>query len=351
MIKTTVSSIVPPDSSIYKKALERCDSLIKPIGSLGLLEDTAVRVAAVSGKLRPRVRKKAVVVFASDHGVASEGVSAFPPEVTPQMVWNFINGGAAVNVLARHVGADVFTVDVGVNFDFPEDCGVISKKISKGTRNFARAAAMTKRHAIMSVEAGIETAFELAEKGYEIAAPGDMGIANTTSAAAVICACYGVAPQTIVGAGTGVGNRGVKNKTAVVSRALEKHFSGERPGAFQILRKVGGYEIGAITGMVIGLAARRIPVVVDGFVVTAAVCLACAIAPAVKDYLFFSHKSAEKGHRKTLDFLGASAPLDLGMRLGEGTGALIMISIIEAAVKLFNGMATFEKGGVSRSGA
>ncbi|WP_462137057.1 nicotinate-nucleotide--dimethylbenzimidazole phosphoribosyltransferase [Candidatus Mycalebacterium sp.] len=347
LLEKAVSTISPPDRAIYDKALARCDSLIKPPGSLGILEDIAARMAAISSKPRPGVGKKAVVVFAADHGVAAEGVSAFPKEVTRQMVQNFLDGGAAVNVLARRVGADVFAVDVGVDFDFPVRSGVISKKVSKGTRNFARGAAMTRAQAVMSVEAGIGTAFELAEKGYSLAVPGDMGIANTTSASAVMCACLGLSPTDIVGSGTGVDSAGLKKKTAVVSAALKKHFPSRAKDPIDILRKVGGYEIGAIAGMTIGLAARRIPVVVDGFVATAGTVLARTIAPAVADYLFFSHKSAEKGHAGVLKALGVKAPMDFGMCLGEGTGGLIMISVIEAALDLFNRMATFEKGKVS----
>ncbi len=348
LIERTVSSIVSPDRAVYEKALKRCDSLVKPPGSLGILEEIAAKTAAISGKKRPGVKKKAVVVFASDHGVAGEGVSAFPKDVTWQMVRNFLDGGAAVNVLARHAGADVFVVDMGVDFDFPDKSGVISKKISRGTRNFAKTSAMTKRQAERSVEAGIETAFDLAERGYEIAAPGDMGIANTASASAVVCARFGVSPGEIVGSGTGLDSDGLDKKVSVVTNALNKHFPpGADRSAVNILRKVGGYEIGAIAGMAVGLAARGMPVVVDGFTATAGICLATAIAPAVDGYLFFSHKSAEKGHSKTLELLGAEARMDFGMRLGEATGAVIMMNVIEAAVRIFNEMATFESAGVS----
>lgn len=353
LIEETASAVSPPDRRVYEKALRRCDTLTKPPGSLGVLEETAARIAAITGRDRPRAQKKAVAVFAADHGVAQEGVSAFPKEVTRQMVNNFLSGGAAVNVLARLVGADVFIVDAGVDFDFPSGGGVISRKTAKGTRNFAKRAAMTREQAVGSVEAGIETAFEIADGGYQIAAPGDMGIGNTTSAAAVICASYGVSPKDITGAGTGLGPAGVREKTGVVSRALEKHFPGfpdvPRPDALEILRKVGGFEIGAAAGMMVGLAARRIPVVADGFVIASAVCLAVSLCPAVAEYLFFSHKSSEKGHAKTLRLLGKTAPMDLGMRLGEGTGALIMFPVIDAALALFNRMATFESAGVSRA--
>lgn len=350
LIESAVSSIVPPDRAIYERALRRSDSLTKPPGSLGMLEDAAARVAAISRREPPSVEKKAVVVFAADHGVADENVSAFPKEVTRQMVGNFLGGGAAVNILARHAGADLFVVDMGVDHDFPDGSAVVSKKISKGTRNFAKGRAMTEREAVRSIEAGIETAFDLADRGYEIAAPGDMGIANTTSAAAVVCARFGVSPEEIVGAGSGVGADGIARKTAVVKAALDRHFPRGGGSAVDILGAVGGYEIGAMTGMMLGLAARRVPAVVDGFVATAGACLAAAIAPEAFGYMFFSHKSAEKGHRKTLEILGAEAPMDLGMRLGEATGALIMMTVIEAAVKLFNGMATFESGGVSVRG-
>lgn len=347
LIERTVSSIAAPDSAAYERARGRCDSLIKPPGSLGILEEIAARTAAISGRERPEVKKKAVVVFASDHGIADEGVSPFPRDVTWQMVRNFLDGGAAVNVLARQVGADVFVVDMGVDFDFPNGSGVVSKKISKGTRNFSRTDAMTQSQAVRSIEAGIETAFDLAEKGYQIAAPGDMGIANTASASAVVCARFGVPAEQIVGRGAGLDSDGLIKKTGIVKNALKKHFPRKAASAIEILGKVGGYEIGAIAGMAIGLAARRVPVVVDGFTATAGICLATAIAPAVSRYLFFSHQSAEKGHSKTLEFLRARAPMDFGMRLGEATGALLMMTVIEAAVNLFNEMATFESGMVS----
>ncbi len=349
LIENTVSSISPPDRAVHEAAMARCDSLLKPRGSLGILEDTAARIAAISGRSRPQVGKKAVVVFASDHGIADEGVSLFPKEVTWQMVLNFLDGGAAVNVLSRRVGADVFVVDMGVDFAFSPEIGVISKKVSNGTRNFAKGAAMTREQAVLSVEGGIETAFDLADKGYELVASGDMGIANTASAAAVVCAFYGARPEDIVGAGTGLGSEGVRRKTRIVGDALKKHFPQGGGAAIEILAKVGGFEIGAMAGMAMGLAARRIPVVVDGFITTAAICLAVSMAPAVREYLFFSHKSAERGHAKTLEFLGAKAPMDFEMCLGEGTGALMMMGVIEAATDLFNGMATFDSGKVVRS--
>ena len=350
LIEETVAAVSPTDRDLYEKALRRCDNLVKPPGSLGILEDTAARIAAITERAKPRATKKAVAVFAADHGVASEGVSAFPKEVTRQMVSGFLDGGAAVNILARGAGADVFVIDVGVDFDFPRGSGVISKKTAKGTRNFARGPSMTRGQAEMSVEAGIETALKIADEGYHMAAPGDMGIANTASAAAVVCASFGVAPEDIVGAGTGLGREGVKRKATVVSRALKRHFpAGASAAPMEILRKVGGFEIGAMAGMLIGLAARRVPAVVDGFVATSAVCLAQAMCPAVSDYLFFSHTSAEKGHAKTLKLLGKTAPMNLGMRLGEGTGALLMFPVIESAVALFNRMATFNDAGVSRS--
>ncbi len=349
LIEKAVSSIAAPDPDAYKRAAVRCDSLIKPPGSLGALEDIAARICAVTGRARPSVGKKAVVIFAGDHGIEAEGVSAFPKEVTRQMVGNFLSGGAAASVLARHAGADIFVVDAGVDFDFPRSSGVISKKVAKGTRNFLKSPAMTKKQAAAAVEAGIEVAFDLADKGCQMAAPGDMGIANTSAAAAVVCATFGVSPEQIVGAGAGLSRPGVEKKTRVVARALKKHFpSGSPAPAMDVLAKVGGFEIGAIAGMAIGLAARRIPVVVDGFISTAGMCLALGIAPAARDYLFFSHKSSERGHAKTLNLLGARARMDFGMRLGEGTGALIMFSVIEGAVKLFNRMATFESAGVSK---
>jgi nicotinate-nucleotide--dimethylbenzimidazole phosphoribosyltransferase len=344
ILDETLRLIKPLDRSTEAAAQKRLDSLTKPRGSLGILEELARRVAVIQGKVPPRLGRRVLYVFAADHGITEEGVSAYPREVTAQMTRNFLNGGAAINVLARHCGVEVKVVDVGVDCDFGPLPGLSAANVRRGTANFVNGPAMSRDEALRAVEVGIESARQ-EEKNLFLLGAGDMGIGNTTSAAAVCCALTGSEPAAIVGWGTGIDDASFKRKIAVVERGLRLN----RPDAddpIDVLAKVGGLEIGAITGLILGGAACRVPVVLDGFIAASAALLALRLSPAVCDFLFASHVSAEKGHRDVLKILQLSPVLDLKMRLGEGTGACLLMSLIEASVKIMGEMATFESAGV-----
>ncbi|MBI2487774.1 MAG: nicotinate-nucleotide--dimethylbenzimidazole phosphoribosyltransferase [Deltaproteobacteria bacterium] len=347
LLHRTIESIKPLNKEYIAYASERLDNLTKPKGSLGKLEEFARQVVAITENKKPSLDKKAVFVLAGDHGVVEEGVSAYPREVTREMVYNFLRGGAGINALARHAGADVFIVDMGVDWYFEKTEGLITRKIKAGTKNLAKEPAMTNGEAIRSIEAGIGLAKEAVERGYNFIGVGDMGIGNTTSSSAVICAFTGLNPEELVGHGTGIDNQVWKHKVEVVKKALALHNS-DPNFPIDILSKVGGFEIGGIAGVILGATSKRVPVVVDGFVSTAGAVISLGLCPRVKDYIFFSHKSAEGGHGLVLQKLSVQPILDLDMRLGEGTGAVIGMFIIEAGVKAYNEMATFEEARVSR---
>ncbi len=327
-------------------ARARQDQLTKPQESLGRLEELSILVAGITGNPRPVIREKAVIVVAGDHGVAAEGVSAYPQEVTAQMVYNFLRGGAGINVLARHVGARVTVVDAGVAVDLQPHPDLKIRKIGYGTGNIARGPAMSREQAVQALELGIALVEEELARGLDIVAPGDMGIANTTPAAAVVAAVTGLPPAMVAGRGTGVDDAGLARKIAVLERALQVNRPDPRDGV-DLLAKVGGFEIGTIAGIILGAAAHRIPVVIDGFISTAGALIAAAIAPQVTPYCIAAHNSAEPGHRAMLEHLGLTPLLDLKMRLGEGTGAALAMSLVEAACKVLNEMATFAEAGVS----
>jgi nicotinate-nucleotide--dimethylbenzimidazole phosphoribosyltransferase len=341
----TLKEIRPLDRSIECAAQEHLDSLTKPQGSLGELEELARRIAVVQDRVPPRLGRKVLFVFAADHGITEEGVSAYPREVTAQMTLNFLRGGAAINVLARHYGVDTEIVDVGVDCDFSGSSGLRSCKIRRGTANFSKGPAMTRDQAVGAVNLGIELAREAAKENIFLLSAGDMGIGNTSSAAAILCAITGAAPARIVGRGTGIDEATLERKIAAIARGLEIN----RPDpndSLDVLVKVGGLEIAAITGVIIGAAALRLPMVLDGFISGAAALLAQKISPQVRDILIASHLSAEEGHRVMLDQLKLKPILDLKLRLGEGTGACIAMGLIEAAVKIMAQMATFKSAGV-----
>jgi nicotinate-nucleotide--dimethylbenzimidazole phosphoribosyltransferase len=343
-LEETLALITPLDRSTEAMAQQRLDSLTKPRGSLGTLEELARRVAVIQGKVPPNLGHKALYVFAADHGITEEGVSAYPKEVTAQMTRNFLNGGAAINVLARHCGVDVTVVDVGVDCDFGPLPGLRDAKVRHGTANFAHGPAMSRAEALRAVEVGIESARQAGRSLFLLGA-GDMGIGNTSSAAAICCALTGSAPAAIAGFGTGIDDATLTRKIAAVEKGLRLN----RPDAqdpIDVLAKVGGLEIGAITGLILGGAACRLPVVLDGFISASAALLALQLSPAVRDFLFASHLSAERGHRVILENLQLSPVLDLKMRLGEGTGACLLMSLIESGVKIMGEMATFESAGV-----
>lgn len=344
-LEALIERIVPPDERAKAKAAAHLDRLTKPQGSLGKLEEIAIRLAGITGELAPALGRKAVVVMAGDHGVCEEGVSAFPPEVTPQMVLNFLAGGAAVNVLARHVGAEVVCVDVGVNADL-EHPGLVSRKVRRGTRNIAREAAMTREEAVMAVQAGFDVAAELAAAGVGLFATGEMGIGNTTPSAALLAALTGMDAAEAVGRGTGIDDARWRHKVDVVRRALAVNAP-DASDPLDALAKVGGLEIAGLVGVILGAAANRRPVVVDGFISSAAALVASRLAPQAADYMIASHLSREQGHGRLLEAIGLSPLVHLDMRLGEGTGAVLCFPLVEAAVKIMAEMATFESAGVS----
>lgn len=341
----TLKNIRPLDRSIERAAQERLDSLTKPQGSLGKLEELARRIAVIQGRVPPRLGRKVLFVFAADHGIAEEGVSAYPQEVTAQMTYNFLGGGAAINVLARHHGVETEVVDVGVDHDFTGLPGLRHHKLRRGTANFSQGPAMTHDEAARAVNLGVDLAREAARENVFLLSAGDMGIGNTSSAAAIVCAMTGAAAADVVGRGTGIDDQTLERKIAAIERGLEIN----RPDAhdmFDVLAKVGGLEIAAITGLILGAAALRVPMVLDGFISGAAALLAQGFSPHVRDILIASHLSAERSHRRMLDQLELTPILDLSLRLGEGTGACILMGLIEAAVKMMGEMATFKSAGV-----
>jgi len=339
--------IIPSlDTSAAKQARLRQGQLTKPAGSLGRLEELSIQIAAIQGTVRPDVSRKAVVVMAGDHGVALEGVSAYPPEVTPQMVLNFVHGGAAINVLARQANAHVSIVDMGVAYDFPPGSGVIDRKIARGTQNMAKGPAMTWQQAEQALTSGMEIAWQEIDRGLDILATGDMGIGNTTPSSAIAIVFTGEPAIRVTGRGTGLDDKGLAAKVAVIEHAIRVNQP-DKNDPVDVLAKVGGFEIGGLAGLIIGAASRRVPVVVDGFISTAAALLAVELAPDVRPYLIAAHRSVEIGQRAMLEKIGIEPLMDLNLRLGEGTGAVLAFNLIEAAVLLLNEMATFADAGVS----
>ncbi len=340
------SAIVPPDRSVYRQVQIRLDRLTKPPGSLGRLEELAADYAASIGKVQPECPRAAVFTFAADHGIADEGVSAYPREVTAQMVFNFLRGGAGINVLAAHVGAEVRVVDIGVAFDFPPLPGLISRKIAPGTGNFLHRPAMTRSQAIQALEIGIALAREAAAEGFGLLATGDMGIGNTSSSTAIAAVMTAQSVASVTGRGTGISDHALARKVDIISNALARHNPNTQD-PLDVLSKVGGFEIAGIAGLILGGAAARVPVVLDGFISGAAALIAVGLAPACRDYVIASHQSVECGHGAILSHLQLNPLLDLGLRLGEGTGACLGIGLIHAALKLYTQMATFEEAAVS----
>lgn len=340
------SRIKPLDPGWKVRAQERLDSLTKPPGSLGRLEELAARYVAIREEISPRLEIKRVVIFAGDHGVVAERVSAYPQEVTFQMVHNFLKGGAGINVLARHAGARVEVVDVGVNHDFDPGLQLISRKVAYGTRNMAREPAMTREEALRAMWVGVERSQDAVEDGVDVLAAGDMGIGNTTAAAALATVLTGRPAGAVTGRGTGIDDSTLTHKVAVINRsvALHKVTADDPVGA---LAAVGGLEIAGITGLILGAAAARRPLVLDGFIVTAGALVAVRLVPAVADYLIAAHRSVEPGHQIMLDHLGLKPLFNLQMRLGEGTGAVLGMNLLEAGVRIYREMATFDEAGVA----
>lgn len=340
----TLDRIRPLDPAAVAALQARLDRQAKPRGSLGRLEEFARQFVAITG--REEISGKAVFTFAGDHGVAAEGVSAFPREVTAQMVYNFIGGGAAINALARHAGAEVVVVDMGVDHDFGPLDGLLDRKLGRGTANFATGPAMSRATALQALQTGIDLARSCRERGIELVGTGDMGIANTTPSAAVVAAFTGRPPAEVTHRGTGIDDAALARKIEVIGRGLAvNHPDPHDP--VDVLAKVGGFEIGGIAGLILGCAAEGIPVVIDGFISTAGALVAGELHPHLRQYLFAAHRSVEIGHAVMLERLGLQPMLDLQMRLGEGTGAALGMTLIEASLRLLREVRTFDEAGVA----
>jgi nicotinate-nucleotide--dimethylbenzimidazole phosphoribosyltransferase len=334
------------DPVLEKEVWQRWNSLTKPPGSLGRLESLVVECALMQGTERPRIDRKVLVLFCADHGVTAEGISAFPREVTAQMVKNFLTGGAAISVLCRRLGVESVVVDAGV--DGPVLPGALNYKCGQGTANFAKEPALTMAQAEQALRNGIGLAEQVRQRA-DVAAVGEMGIGNTTSASALLCALTGCPPHEAVGAGTGLDAARISHKAEVVAGALRLH--GAAVGSkdpLAILCAFGGFEIATMAGFLIGAASHRLPVMIDGFICCAAVLVARSFDPGVMNYLLFSHRSAEAAHHRMLASLGRKPLFDLEMRLGEGTGAVLALTLLDSAVALYSQMATFEEVGVSK---
>ena len=347
-LDSTFRKIYPQDHEYRQKAEERLNQLTMPHWALGDLMDLAVDLAGITRSMQPPVARKKVVVMVGDHGVTAEGVSKYPSEVTTQMVHNFIRGGAGINALARQAGAGVCVVDVGAVDDFAElvrDGKVIAKKIGRGTANMVYGPAMTRTHAVMAVEAGIEVANRLAAE-VDVFGTGEMGIGNTTPSAAIAAVFTGKKVEELTGRGTGIDDARLRHKIAVIEKALSVNRPNAKDG-LDVLAKVGGFEIGAIAGLIIGAAANRKPVIVDGFISTAGAMIAYSLEPFVRDYIICAHRSVEPGHGALLDKLQRRPLLDLNLRLGEGTGAALSMNLVEAAVAILTEVATFAEAGVT----
>ena len=346
-LEELITRIKPLDEVAMQSARIRQDTLTKPRGSLGRLEELSIQMAGISACPLPSVERKTVIVMASDHGVTREGVSAYPAEVTPQMVSNFLRGGAAINVLARQANARVVCVDMGVASEIEDVMGELVRcKIGLGTANLVEGPAMTREQAMESIQSGIEITEAEIARGVDIFATGDMGIGNTTAAAAIACALMRQLPENIAGRGTGVDDGGLKRKINVITRALNVNKPNGND-AIDVLAKVGGFEIGGLAGVMLAAAANRKPVVIDGFISTAAAMIAATLVPAARDYMLAAHVSQERGHKLMLEWLGLNPLLDMNMRLGEGTGAALAFHLIEASTRILREMATFNEAGVS----
>jgi nicotinate-nucleotide--dimethylbenzimidazole phosphoribosyltransferase len=345
-----LGQIEPSDKEWEERGWERLRSQIRPRGSLGYLETMAARLAGIKRTLAPDLGRKMIFTMAGDHGVAAEGVSAYPQEVTAQMVFSFIQGWASINVLARHVGADVRVVDCGVAAELPLDWPVIHRKIGKGTASITGGPAMSRREAVQGLLLGAELVREAyAHEGYQLFGTGDMGIANTTPSTAIVAAFSGKPAAQLTGRGTGIDDETRQRKVSIIEKAL----SVNRPDPkdpLDVLTKVGGFEIAALAGAVLGAAAVRAPIVCDGFIATAGALIACRLSPAARDYLFVSHRSQEVGHVTMLELLGQRAVLDLDMRLGEGTGSALAMNLVEASAKVLKECRTFAEAGVTDTG-
>ncbi|MBF8223277.1 nicotinate-nucleotide--dimethylbenzimidazole phosphoribosyltransferase [Halomonas sp. 328] len=350
MLSSTLAVIREPDSALAERVTQHLDNLTKPPGSLGRLERLAIELALIQGEALPRVSPPGVLVFAADHGVAAEGVSAFPQAVTAQMVANFAAGGAAINVFARQHGARLEVIDVGVAGELPAEVrqAVVNAKVRPGTRNLAREDAMTRDEAEAAIGVGIQAAERAVAAGCRCLIVGEMGIANTTASSALLAVLCDASPEAVVGPGTGIDAAGLAHKREVIARALgARRVEADDPlGA---LAALGGLEIAAMAGAYLGGAARRVPLLVDGLIATAAALVACRLCPALRPYLIFGHRSREPGHDIALRALAAEPLLDLGLRLGEGSGAALAFPLLESACRMLAEMATFDQAGIGNA--
>lgn len=347
-LKKMIQEINPLDQDMMVQAVRRQGELAKPAGSLGRLESLSIQLAGIQRRLDPQLKNRVIFCLAADHGIARAGVSAFPAEVTPQMVYNFLSGGAGVNVLARQCGCKVVVADLGVNHDFPAGTELRDCKVAKGTKNMLEGPAMTREQAIQSVLAGIELVDS--EPDLDIVGTGDMGIGNTTPSSAITAVLTGSPVAEITGRGTGLDDKGLSSKVAAIEKALAFNKPDPTDG-LDVLAKVGGFEIGGIAGVIIGGARRGVPVVIDGFISGAGALIAQALAPQVADYIIAAHRSVEIGHARALEKLGQKPLFDFDLRLGEGTGAAMGIFTAGCAVAILNEMATFAEAGVSEKDA
>jgi nicotinate-nucleotide--dimethylbenzimidazole phosphoribosyltransferase len=345
-LRTVISQIGGLDAPASEAAQQRQQNLTKPVGALGRLEELSIQLAGITGVLRPPLRPCRVIVCAGDHGVTEEGVSAYPADVTAQMVQNFLAGGAAINVLARQFHVDVTIVDVGVKRELPDHPQLVKAKIRPGTANFLHEPAMTRAEAVAAIEVGIGVAQAAIADGARVLVTGDMGIGNTTVSAAIAAALTGQPAVEVTGLGTGIGRDGWRHKVEVVQRAIEVQLP-DSQDPLDVLSKVGGLEIGAITGIVLAAAAAHIPVIIDGVISTAGAAIATELSPATRAFIIAGHQSLEPGHRVLLDYLDLRPLMSLDLRLGEGTGALLALPLLDAAVATLNEMATFADAKVS----
>lgn len=345
-LKSAISSIKRVNKDLEPIVRARLDNLTKPPGSLGYLEDIVVQYCLMTHTENPVLGKKRIYTFAADHGIVAEGVTCYPSEVTRQMVLNLLSGGAGVNVLARHAGAEAIVVDIGVDCDFDELPGLINRKVRPGTANIAHGPAMTEQEAVRALDIGVELAEDAHKDGVTLLGTGEMGIGNTTPSSALFAALLPCDVDSVTGRGTGISDEALGRKVDVIKMSLEANRD-RLSDPVSALAAVGGLEIAGIAGLCIGGATYRIPVVVDGFISSAGALVACAICEEVKDYLFFSHLSKERGHAVFVEKFGVRPILDFDMRLGEGTGAALAMTVIDAAVKLYNQMATFDSAGVT----
>ena len=346
IIDATLAQIDDLDKASMASARDRQSTLTKPLGSLGKLEELSILLAGIFSNPMPKITKKTVILAAGDHGVVAEGVSAYPQEVTPQMVYNFLSGGAAINVLSKHAGADIIVLDAGVAADLPSHPLLRDVKIGRGTNNIAHGPAMTRDQAIQCLETGIQASQEAIDNGSDLIACGDMGIGNTTPSSAITSVITNTDPYITTGRGTGVDDSGLEKKVDAIKRAININNPDKNNG-LDILTKIGGFEIGVLAGAMLGAASRNRPVIIDGFISGAAALIAWTISRNARNYFIAAHKSVEPGHTIGLRAMDLDPLLDMEMRLGEGTGAVLAMHIIEAAAKCLTDMATFAEAGVA----